>query len=74
MPPGSFAVVLQVDGELDLLALAHRLTLAGIDYRLITEVDPPYENVVTALGISPLHTREELRPILGKLKLYKGTA
>lgn len=69
LPEGTFAVVLEVDSEAQLIALRARLTLASVEHVIITEPDPPWYGAATAIGIAPVADRATLRAILGGLPL-----
>lgn len=69
--PGTNAVVLSVQNESELRSLSDKLHLGGIDHILITEVDAPYTDQATAIGISPVRNREEVKKFLSSLPLYR---
>lgn len=70
LPPGTFAIVLSVEGPSELEAQA-RLGARNVRHTLIRENDPPYSGQATAIGVEPAH-RSVLRrhfsalPLLGK--------
>lgn len=70
VPVGTYAVVLAVENELELMHVAYQLSEAGIEHTLIREPDPPYNNSAMAIGLAPTFDRKEVKPVLGKLKLY----
>jgi len=72
VPPGTNAVVLETKNESELLAVMARLQRAGVPHVPIREVDAPYANQLTAVGITPLKDRSLVKKILGKLKLLSG--
>jgi hypothetical protein len=67
---GTYAVVLQVGSEAELLDVARRLADRGIAFRLIVENDPPYTDQATAIGVEPRYSRSDLKPVLGNLRTY----
>ena len=70
LPAGTFAVVLSVEGERELVHLADRLRLAGVDFVSIFEPDPPYDNALMAIGVRP-GRKETLRRHLSSLPLLR---
>lgn len=71
VPPGTFAVVLAVDNEKQLLDLESRLIAYSISHHSIREPDHPFNGALTAIGFPPCH-RKFLSKFLGKFKLFKG--
>ena len=67
---GTYAVVLQVPGEPELLALAERLERAGLRPVRVVESDPPYAGQLMALGVPPAR-KEILRRHLSSLPLLR---
>lgn len=70
LPPDTHAVALQVPDEAALLAVHEILTGAAVSHRLIREPDAPYLGAAMAIGLPP-QSRENLRPLLGKLALLR---
>jgi peptidyl-tRNA hydrolase len=67
---GTYAVALQIPDEKSLLELSQALTAAGFPHTLIREPDRPHNNAAMAIGLPP-QSRDPLRPLLGKLALFK---
>ncbi len=70
LPPNTNAVVLSVDSEAELLAVAKQLQLAGVPHVSIHEPDPPYNGAFTAIGIVPVKDRSMVKKILSRLPLF----
>lgn len=68
---GTFAVVLAVQNESELLKVCDRLRQAVIPHKLIREPDSPHNNAATAIGLWPTRDRKRLAKILGRLPLLK---
>lgn len=68
LSPFTYAIALQVDGEISLRALYARLRSAGVAAVLVIEDDPPYTGQAMAIGIPP-GPRRPLRPYLSNLAL-----
>ena len=62
--------MLGISDEKSLLTLAKKFQQAGIRHSLIQEVDPPFTNQFTAIGIEPVQDRSEIKKYLQKLRLY----
>lgn len=60
VPPDTFAIVLAVDGEPALRALAAKLAMAGTDHAAIVETDGAMAGQMTAIGVAPC--RRSARP------------
>lgn len=69
VPIGTNAVVLSVPNEVALMALAWRLTAAGVPHTVIYEPDAPWLGQATAIGLDPIADRSALRPLLSSLPL-----
>jgi hypothetical protein len=70
VPSGTYAVVLQVPTEADLLMVAYGLAMARIEHTLILENDPPYNGQAMAIGLAPTTDRARLKSLLKDLPLY----
>lgn len=68
MPENTHAVVLGVDGESELLALAERLTRFAIPYKIIREPDPPFLGAAMAIGVYPQRRSSQTKKALGGLR------
>jgi peptidyl-tRNA hydrolase len=71
LPPGTYAIVLAVNGPLDLEALSRRLSLADVRHTVVRESDPPYSGQATAIGVEPA-LRSVLRRHFSSLPLFRG--
>lgn len=71
LPEGTFAIVLAVDDEESLTALARALAVEGVAHVPIIEPDRGGE--MTAIGVVPA-PRSALRRFFARLPLYGGTA
>jgi len=69
LPAGTHAVVLSA-GTVGLHALSERLTSESVPHSPIIENDPPYENQLMAIGITPAR-KEEIYPYVRKFELLK---
>lgn len=70
LPPDTHAVVLQVSGEPELLAVAEVLSKAGVKHVVIREPDSPFLGQAMTIGVEP-QPRENVRHLLKHLALYK---
>ncbi len=70
LPSGTNAVVLGVDDEAALHAVAARLERAGVQHVRIEEPDAPYFNQLMAIGVVP-GRKENLRRHLASLPLLR---
>jgi hypothetical protein len=70
VPHSTHAVVLAVDGEPQLRAVASRLSGAGIAHTLIEEPDAPWCGAAMAIGIAPCR-KEVVRRQLSALPLLR---
>jgi hypothetical protein len=59
-----------VRNETELLDIAAKLQMAGVRHKVIREVDAPYTNQCTAIGLVPLEDRTQAKKILSKLNLF----
>lgn len=71
VPIGTNAVVLSVKDEFELRQISKQLSAKAIKHILIQEIDPPYDGQATAIGVSPIAERNEIRKVLSKLALLK---
>ncbi len=71
LPPGTFAVVLSVAGERELVMLADRLRAGGVGFTAVFESDPPHSNQLMAIGVRP-GRRSKLRKFFSSVPLYRG--
>lgn len=71
LPSRTNAVVLEVPGEEELVALATGLASRGIGHVVIRESDPPYTGQAMAIGLEPVRDRTEVRRVLSHLPLLK---
>ena len=69
IPPNTNAVVLSVEDEASLMAVAERLAKAGIPHVTVREPDAPWNGQATAIGIAPVRDRRLVRAITSKLPL-----
>lgn len=67
---GTFAFVLAVPGERELVEVASRLRGAGIAFVEVREPDAPFNNALMALGVVPAR-KEVLRRFLSSIPLLK---
>ncbi len=70
MPEGTFAVVLSVDSEQQLVRLSHDLRIARVPHVLVREPDAPWCGAAMTIGVAP-DARSKLRPHLKRLRLYR---
>jgi hypothetical protein len=70
LPSDTHAVVLAVPSELELRAVAEKLSSKGIMFVEIHEPDPPYNGALMALGLVP-RRKEEIFRLLSSLPLLK---
>lgn len=70
MPIGTHAVVLTVPNEGALLAVAAKLTEAGVPHALVNEPDAPYGGALMSIGVEP-GRKEDLRRHLSSLPLLR---
>lgn len=70
-PPHTHVVVLAVENEAQLLSIAKRLDAAGIEHKVIREVDEPYTGQHTAIGVFPVTDRSAVRKITSSLPLLR---
>jgi hypothetical protein len=68
-PDGTYVVALAVEDELQLYALADKLTEHEIAHALVVEADAPYEGQAMALGIEPVEDRTAVRKVVSSLPL-----
>jgi peptidyl-tRNA hydrolase len=68
--PGTYAVVLAVDGELELRRLHAELTDRGLEHALVIENEGDYAGQATAIGVIPA-PRSQLRRLFRKYPLLK---
>lgn len=68
---GTYAIVLAVDSEAELISIANRLRDAIIPYKLIREPDSPWNNAATAIGLWPTKDRRKIAKVLGRLPLLR---
>jgi peptidyl-tRNA hydrolase len=68
LSPGTYAIVLGVAGERELVELAAKLEAAGVGHRVITESQPPYSGQAMAIGVEP-GPRSELRRLFSSIPL-----
>ncbi len=71
LPEGTYAVVLSVPNEAALVAVAAKLTAAGLKHVDIVESDAPYTDQLMAIGCVPV-PRSVGRRVLSSLPLYRG--
>jgi peptidyl-tRNA hydrolase len=69
LPEGTFAVVLSVKDEHELLCVSRDLTSSGIAHKLIREPDLPWAGAAMTIGVKPL-PRSTVRSVLKHLRLY----
>lgn len=69
VPPGTIAVVLEVDTERELLDLAQQLWDGEIPHVVIYEPDRPWNGQAMAIGIWPTRDRERIKTFTGHLRL-----
>lgn len=72
VPSGTYAVVLAVKNEDELLRVHAGLEKAGIRCVLIREPDAPFLNQAMAVGVTPCE-RLKVKKVLGRLPLLKET-
>jgi hypothetical protein len=70
LPAGTYAVVLTAPGERALVQVADELRRAGVRFTAVFEPDPPYDNALMALGLTPAR-KGALRQFLSALPLLK---
>ena len=70
VPPGTNAVVLEVNNESELLKISEQLQERNIKHRVIKEVDPPFTGQHTAIGLEPVQSRELVKKVLSRLPLF----
>jgi hypothetical protein len=68
-PPETYVVVLSVPDEASLRALSRRLDVAGVDHKLVVEVDVPFDGQATCIGCSLVHDRRPVRKVVSNLPL-----
>lgn len=73
LPPGTYAIVLSVEGPAELEALAARLGARNVRHTLIRENDPPYSGQATAIGVEPAR-RSVLARHLSSLPLLRSVS
>lgn len=61
--------MLGVANEAQLYQIDKALSKAGVSHITIREVDAPYEEQMTAIGLAPTNDRTKIRKILSKLSL-----
>lgn len=71
LPAGTHAVTLHIHDEAAINELGRTLSSAGIKYASIVENDPPYENQLMAIGLSPQVRTPLIKKILGRYKTIK---
>lgn len=71
--PGTNAIVLEVPNERELRLLAHKLSKSGIPHVVVYEPDPPWDGQMTAIGITPVNDRTEIKKFVRKLSLLGGS-
>lgn len=69
LPPNTNAIVLSVENETELLRMAKMLQLNGVRHLLVREIDPPFTNQCTAIGVVPLAERVKVKKFLSELPL-----
>lgn len=67
-------MVLQVPDEPALQLYQAKLALAGLRHVPIREVDPPYTNQLTAIGLVPTADRSSIKKVLSSLPLLGAEA
>lgn len=72
-PPGVHVVVLEVPDEPELLRIAQRLKLSGVEHTVIVEIDAPYSQQAMSIGCALMTDRSAISctsslPLLGKGK------
>lgn len=70
--PGTFAIALVADSELDLLRLEQKLLGAGVPHSAFREPDPPYNGALMAVGIEPVTDRKRVKRFVGRFSLLGG--
>lgn len=72
VPNGTtYAVVLGVKNEWELIKLHKKLSLSNIPHKCIYEPDEPYCGALMSIGLYPIKDRTPARHVLGKLQLLK---
>ncbi len=71
VPSGTYAVVLSVADEEELISLARRLTAADIRHIMIREPDLPWDNQAMTIGLFPSIKTKQIKSVLSSLKLYR---
>lgn len=68
-PPETHVVVLSVPDEPALRDLARRLDEAGVDHKLVVEVDVPFDGQATCIGCGLVRDRRPVRKVVSNLPL-----
>lgn len=73
VPPDTFAIVLAVPGEAQLMELASKIAEAGLEHRVIVETDGPHAGQAMTIGVRP-DRRSALRRHFSSLPLFGRVA
>lgn len=68
---GTYAYVLEVEDERELLDLSTKMTAEGIQHKLICEPDEPYCGQAMAIGCEPTRDVTKIRRLTRHLKLAR---
>lgn len=68
--PDTHVIVLVAEKSEDLVALAEKLSAAGVRHVLIREPDPPYNGAATAVGLAP-QDRDAVRGFVSHFKVLR---
>lgn len=71
LPPDTHAVVLDIENEERLLELSKELDRAGINHKIIREIDAPYSGQAMSIGCEPTSDRTKIKRITCRLKLAR---
>ncbi len=70
-PEGTYIVILGVENEAALAALASKLEGAGIEHTQIREPDAPWCGQLTSIGCGLVEDRSVVRKVVGTLPLLR---
>lgn len=71
IPEGTFAYVLRVDDEAELLRRSERLRAIGCPHIVVREPDVPWNGQAMAIGLVPTTDKERCSKVLGDLPLAR---